>query len=441
MSGAASSARSISAHAVARVLREGVTLDAALKDALAAADPKLFASVRSLSYGAVRGYFRHEALLGELLSAPVRSLDFLVRAILSVALFELEDQRSPEYAVVDAAVQTAKATDAMRASGLINAVLRRYLRERKVLDAQLSRRPSIRHAAPIWLADRFRADWPVRWTQLLAASDSQAPMWLRVNSRMGNTAAYLEELSAAGIAAAAEERVPYAIVLDSPCDVGELPGFAQGRVSVQDLGAQCVAFLLALEPKLRVLDACAAPGGKAALIAEREPHLSKLVTLDIDPKRLARVRDNLRRGSLDADVLSGDAADPAQWWDGTAFDRILLDAPCSGLGVIRRHPDIRLRKSPSDIDKLPALQSRLLGALWPLLAPGGRLVYVTCTVTRSENRDVVAAFLASTPDAALVPVETWEGWPGFGEADPYGRQILPGEAGADGFYYAALTKA
>src|ERR1700684_770297 len=193
----AGSARSVAAHAVARILREGVTLDAALKDALAAADPQLAPSVRSLSYGAVRGYYRHEAILGRLLSAPVKSLDHLVRALLSVALYELEDERTPEYAIVDAAVQTAKATDAVRASGLINAVLRRYLRERKGLDAEIASRPAARHAAPIWLADRFRADWPVRWTQLLAASDSHAPMWLRVNSRLASTADYLAQLQAA----------------------------------------------------------------------------------------------------------------------------------------------------------------------------------------------------------------------------------------------------
>jgi 16S rRNA (cytosine967-C5)-methyltransferase len=423
------------------VLREGVTLDAALKDALAAADPKLFASVRSLSYGAVRGYFRHEAILMKLLSTPVRSLDFLVRALLSVALYELEDERTPEYAVVDAAVQTAKATDAVRASGLINAVLRRYLRERKTIDVEIARKPATRHAAPIWLADRFRADWPVRWTQLLAASDSHAPMWLRVNSRQTSTSAYLDELAVAGIAARAEERVPYAIVLDSPCDVNELPGFSTGKVSVQDLGAQCVVFPLGLAPNQRVLDACAAPGGKTALIAEREPGLQKLVAVDIDPHRLARVRENLSRGTLSAQVVAADSVRPGEWWDGEPFDRILLDAPCSGLGVIRRHPDIRLRKSPSDIDKLPALQLKLLNASWNLLAPGGRLVYVTCTVTRSENHDVIAAFLAATTDAALLPVEAWQGWPGLGEADEFGRQILPGEAGADGFYYAALTKA
>jgi 16S rRNA (cytosine967-C5)-methyltransferase len=440
MSATAGSARSLAAHAVARILREGVTLDAALKDALAAANPKLAPSVRSLSYGAVRGYYRHEAILGRLLSTPVRSLDFLVRALLSVALYELEDERTPEYAVVDAAVETAKITDAARAAGLINAVLRRYLRERKSLDADIARNPATRHASPVWLADRLRADWPVRWTQLLAAGDAQAPMWLRVDCRRITTDAYLEKLREAGIGARAEARVPTAVALDSPCDVQDLPGFAQGLVSVQDLGAQCVAFPLGLAAGQRVLDACAAPGGKTALIAEREPQLSKVVAVDIDPQRLARVQENLSRGQLRAELITGDLRLPASWWDGVPFDRILLDAPCSALGVIRRHPDIRLRKSPSDIDKLPQLQARLLNSAWTMLASGGRLVYATCTVTRSENRDLVAAFLRSTPDATVLPAEGWEGWPDFGEADEFGRQILPGEAGADGFYYAALTR-
>ena len=440
MNNPAAGARSVAAHAVARILREGVTLDAALHDALAATPAGLGPSVRSLSYGAVRGYYRHEAILSRLLSQPVRSLDLLVRALMSVALFELEDARTPEYAVVDAAVKAAKATDAARASGLVNAVLRRYLRERKTVDADIARNPALRHASPIWLADRFRADWPVRWTQLLAAGDAQAPMWLRVDGRRAATESYLEKLREAGLGARAESRVPLAIALDAPCDVHELPEFDQGLVSVQDLGAQCVAFPLELAPGQRVLDACAAPGGKTALIAEREPALARLVGVDIDPQRLTRVQENLVRGDLRAELMPGDLREPDAWWDGVPFDRILLDAPCSALGVIRRHPDIRLRKSPSEIDKLPLLQARLLAASWRMLAPGGRLVYATCTVTRSENRDVVAAFLAGTPDAGIVPPESWPGWPGFGEADGFGRQILPGEAGADGFYYAALLK-
>ena len=440
MSNTAAGARAVAAYAVARILREGVTLDAALRDALAAAPPALVPAVRSLSYGAIRGYFRHEAILGKLLSQSVRSLDLLVRALLSVALFEIEDARTPEYAVVDAAVSTAKATDARRASGLINAVLRRYLRERKALDVEIARNPATRHAAPVWLADRYRADWPVRWTQLLAAGDTQAPMWLRVNSRLATTDEYLERLRFAGIGARAEARVPYAVALDTPRDVQELPGFGEGMVSVQDLAAQCVVFPLALAAGQRVLDACAAPGGKTALIAEREPLLASLAAVDIDPQRLSRVRENLERGALEAELIVNDAAAPDAWWNGVPFDRILLDAPCSALGVIRRHPDIRVRKSPAEIDRLPLLQARLLTSAWRMLATGGRLVYATCTVTRSENRDVITAFLEGTPDANIVPAEHWAGWPGFGEADGCGRQILPGEAGADGFYYAVLTK-
>jgi len=437
---AAAGARARAAYVLARILRDDVTLDAALHDALGATHSELAPAVRSLSYGAVRGYFRHEAILARVLSQPVRSLDPLVRSILSVALYELEDALTPAYAIVDAAVEAAKATDAARAAGLVNAVLRRYLRERTVIDPEIARNPALRHAAPVWLADRMRADWPVRWTQILAAGDTQAPMWLRVDSRRATAEEYVERLRAAGIGARTEPRVPFAVLLDAACDVHALPGFGEGVVSVQDLGAQCVAFPLALGPDMRVLDACAAPGGKACLIAERAPRLAQLLALDLDPSRLAKVHDNLRRGNLDAVVLQGDAGAPADWWDGRPFDRVLLDAPCSALGVIRRHPDIRLRKSPAEIDRLPAAQARLLAAAWRLLAPGGRLVYATCTVTRSENRDVVAAFLASTADAEIAPADSWNGWPDLGIADELGRQILPGEAGADGFYYAALNK-
>jgi 16S rRNA (cytosine967-C5)-methyltransferase len=439
MAAGAAGARSVAAHAVARILREGVTLDSALEDALGGAPPALVPPVRSLAYGAVRGYYRHEAVLGRVLSQPVRTLDALVRALLSVALFELEDARTPAYAVVDAAVDTAKATDAARAGGLINAVLRRYLRERAAIDTAIAGNPATRHASPAWLAERLRADWPVRWTQMLAAGDAQAPMWLRVAAKTP-VDEYLEKLAAAGIVARIEPRVPGALVLQTPCDVHELPGWAGGLVSVQDLGAQCAAFPLDLRAGQRVLDACAAPGGKTALMAEREPQLAELVAVDLSPARLERVRDNLERGGLKARLIAGDAGDPASWWDGVPFDRILLDAPCSALGVIRRHPDIRLRKSPADIDKMPAIQARLLAAAWSMLAPGGRLVYATCTITRSENRDLLAAFVQATGDAAACPAQAWGEWPGLGEDDGIGRQIIPGEAAADGFYYAALDK-
>lgn len=440
MSSASASAREHAAQAVVRVLEHGVTLDAALQNVLAGVPAELVPAVRSLSFGAVRGFHRHEAILGRLLSQPVKSLDSAVHAVLSVALFEIEDARTPDYAVVDAAVRTVKATEAARAAGLVNAVLRRYLRERGSIDDAIALDPAKRHASPGWLAERFRADWPSRWMEILAASDTHAPMWLRVNRRHSTAEGYLQTLKRAGIPARLEPRVPQALVLESPRDVGELPGFAQGIVSVQDLGAQCVAFPLRLEPGLKVLDACAAPGGKTLLMAEREPGLARLTAVDVDAVRLERVRGNLQRASLHADLKAGDAAAPAGWWDGTLFDRILLDAPCSALGVIRRHPDIRLRRRPSDIDQLPALQGRLLRACWQMLARGGVLVYSTCTLTRSENGAVISAFLGDAPEAAVVPARDWPGWPGLGEDDEFGRQILPGEAGADGFYYAAVTK-
>jgi 16S rRNA (cytosine967-C5)-methyltransferase len=435
----ATSPRSLAAHAVAQVLGARATLDAALEAALERAPAASWAaSVRSLAYGAVRGFHRHEALLAHLLSRPAKSLEPAVRALLSVALFELEDACTPEYAVVDAAVTAAKSVG--HAGGLVNAVLRRYLRERAVLDARIAADPIARHASPKWLAERLRADWPSQWTQILAAIDAQAPMWLRVDSRSGTAQDYVERLRAAGIESRLEERVPYAVELAQPRDVAELPGFAAGLASVQDLGAQCVWFALDLAPGQRVLDACAAPGGKTALIAEREPRLAKLTAVDLDTKRLVRVRENLARGNLQADVVAGDAGRPESWWDGTPFDRILLDAPCSALGVIRRHPDIRLRRTPTELARMPPLQARLLGGAWQLLARGGRLVYATCTLTRSENSELIRAFLAAQADAAVVPPGQWRGWPDLGEADDMGRQILPGEAGADGFYYAALTK-
>jgi 16S rRNA (cytosine967-C5)-methyltransferase len=438
MSSAPLDARALAAQVTMRVLRERVTLDSALEAALAEAPRAVAAAVRSLSFGAVRGFYRHEAILRRVLTQPGKSLEPLVRAILSVALFELEDARTPAYAVVDAAVSTAKA--AGRSAGLINALLRRYLRERDSLQADIVRDPAARYAAPEWLAQRLREDWPDHWTDILARSDAQAPMWLRVNARHGTAADYVATLRQAGIEAVAEPRVPQAVLLTTPCDVGEVPGFADGAVSVQDLAAQCVAFPLKLEPGLKVLDACAAPGGKTALIAEREPGLARLVAVDVDGRRLRRVRENLECGRLAAELLHGDAAAPDGWWDGVPFDRILLDAPCSALGVIRRHPDIRLRRSPQELVKMPALQTRLLDAAFGMLARGGRLVYATCTLTRRENGGLIRAFLDRTADAAVVPIEDWGGWPGLGQPDSIGRQILPGEASADGFYYAALTK-
>lgn len=436
----ANSARAWAAHTLAAVLAEDITLDAALERVLGAVPVELHAAVRSLAYGAVRGYFRHEALLSHLLRKPLPASAHLPRALLSVALFELEDANTPQYAVVDAAVDAARELRLHKLTGLINALLRRYLRERSSLDPELARSPAVRHAFPDWLAQLIRADWPVSWTRILAASDCKAPLWLRVNARQSTGASYLEELRAHGMHAHLQPEVPHAVVLEKARDVRELPGFAEGRVSVQDLGAQCVAFPLALEAGQRVLDACAAPGGKTALIDERQPDLAGLYALDLDGERVNRMQAGMTRVGCGARILCADATRPQTWWDGRPFDRILVDAPCSALGVIRRHPDIRLRRKPGDIDRFATRQLALLRALFALLATGGRLVYATCTVTRRENRDTVRELLACTPEAVVVPPGQWAGWPGWGENDEYGVQILPGEAGSDGFYYAALEK-
>jgi 16S rRNA (cytosine967-C5)-methyltransferase len=431
--------RLLAAEALARVLDAGQTLEQVFPTVLAGADRETAAACRSLAFGATRGFFRHEAILRRLLDRR-GGLTTLVRALLSVALFELEDGKTPEYAVVDAAVGAAKTAAKSKMGPLVNAVLRRYLRERAQIDAQIAADPIARYAAAPWMAELLRRDWPEQWRDVLAASDCRAPLWLRMHPLQTSAVEYQRTLQAIDRVACIEPRVPLAIRLQTAGDVTELPGFRNGAFSVQDLGAQCALSPLDLAPGQRVLDACAAPGGKTCLIAAAEPRLASLVAVDVDASRLERVRENLLRCGFKAELHAGDAAYPSSWWDGQVFDRILLDAPCSALGVIRRHPDIRLLRRKSDIAAMAQTQSRLLDGSWPTLARGGRLVYATCTWTHEENHDVIAAFLARTKDADLIEPRQWQAWPGFGTAGGIGRQILPGEAGADGFYYACLTK-
>ncbi len=412
-----------------------------IADSLRAGAYSWRAAASSLSYGAVRGWYRYAAILGRILSRPIDSLAPAAHAVLCVALFELEDEQTPPYAVVDAAVDTMRHMGLARMAGLCNAVLRRYLREREHIAAMLQQDPAAQFACPAWLAAQWRREWPGHWRQFLSSSDAKPPLWLRVNQRRIRPGEYLEQLRNAGIEAVESENVPGAVLLPQPRRVDELPGFLQGLASVQDVNAQLAAIPLALASGQRVLDACAAPGGKTGLIAERAPALEALTAIDHDAARLEKVRENLARLHVGAQVFCADAGAPTHgWWDGTPFDRILLDAPCSALGVIRRHPDIRVRRTPHDLDRFAASQLRLLIGAWPLLARGGRLVYSTCTVTWRENREVLAAFVACTPDAAILPVSAWTNWPSLGICDDFGVQLVPGEAGGDGFYYAALVK-
>jgi 16S rRNA (cytosine967-C5)-methyltransferase len=341
----------------------------------------------------------------------------------------LQELRIPPHAAVSSTVDAAALLGHRAAAGLVNAVLRRFQREREPLARNLAQVPVARFSHPPWFIDAVRSDWPDAWTAILDANNEPAPMWLRVNQLRTSRAAYLERLEAAGIAAVAAEDVATAVRLLEPRSVEALPGFAAGEVSVQDLAAQHAATLLDLQPGQRVLDACAAPGGKTGHILEACPGLAEVWAVDRDATRLDKVADNLRRLELTAKLVAGDATTPTEWWDGRPFERILLDAPCSAVGVIRRHPDIKVLRRPQDVARVVTLQQQLLRALWPLLAPGGRFVYATCTVLKRENDEQIAAFRSA--EAAIDPAPA---------ATESSLRLLPGEAQGDGFYYAWLLK-
>jgi 16S rRNA (cytosine967-C5)-methyltransferase len=427
-------ARTEAVRVLARVLA-GESLDAALPESDARlADPRDRAQLRAIAFAALRRPFRYRTLAARLL-ARSRPKPLLEAAIVA-GLAQIEDQLGPVHAIVDGSVG---ALTALRESHLVpvaNAVLRRFLRERDGLVAALPDDDQQRFQHPRWLIESLGRDWPDDAPAILAANNVPAPLWLRVNRRRATRDQVRLELAAAGITATVDSALPDALRIDERLAPQALPAFIEGRVSVQDSSAQWIVELLDLAPGLRVLDACAAPGGKTCHIAEREPGLAALLALDIDPTRVARIDASLVRLGLTASTRTADALQPADWWDGMRFDRILIDAPCTGTGVIRRHPDIRLLRRPGDVAALAARQDALLDALWPLLAPGGRLVYATCSVLAAENVERVTAFLSRTPDALAIDAVP----AAFGRVVAVGRQRLPGEHGGDGFYAAVLGR-
>ncbi|HKK04591.1 MAG TPA: 16S rRNA (cytosine(967)-C(5))-methyltransferase RsmB [Gammaproteobacteria bacterium] len=428
--------RGAAVQALTAVLARGRSLTAALPPALAAlGEGRDRAQAQALAYGVLRWYPRLDAILAQLLQRPLRNKDIDVRCALLIGLYEVLYQRTPDHAGVSEAVGLAGRLGKPWARGLVNGVLRSFLREREAIAARADGEAAARLAHPAWLLDALRADWPDRWEAIAAANNEPPPMTLRVNARRDNRDSYLEALTDAGLPARPHPHAPMALTLDEPCPVEALPGFAEGRVSVQDAAAQLAAELLDPQPGERVLDACAAPGGKSAHILERQPELGELVALDVDPDRLTQVEQTLQRLGLVATVRAGDAAEPASWWDGRPFDRILLDAPCSATGVIRRHPDIKVLRRASDIDALVERQRCIIKGVWSLLRPGGILIYATCSVLRRENAAQISDFLRQQADAAHRDIAaTW------GHAADAGRQVLPGEDGMDGFFYACLQK-
>lgn len=425
-SSAGTALRVAAARLELRVVQDRAPLEAVLGDA-AGFDARDVGTLRALVTGAVRWHHRLEWQRAQLLDRPLRPRDALLGALLRIGLFQLQGLRVPDHAAVSATVDAAVSLGLARAKGLVNAVLRRFLREREALDARMEHAPEALFSHPRWLLGRLRHDWPEAWPSVVAANNELPPMWLRVNRLRANRADYLRQLAEAGISAEPSVELPDAVLLAEPMPVAELPGYAEGLVSVQDAAAQFAVTLLQADPGMRVLDACAAPGGKSAHILERCPGLHELVALDRAPARLETLRANLDRLGLSATVVAGDATAPEAWWDGQSFDRVLLDAPCSASGVIRRHPDIKVLREEADVETAVDTQRQMLASLALLLKPGGRIVYSTCSVLCAENQQQIGRFLEGT-----------------GHRGPAGprclseRQILPGEANMDGFYYACL---
>jgi 16S rRNA (cytosine967-C5)-methyltransferase len=431
--------RAAAATVIDAVVSHGESLDAALGREEARIPEADRSQLRLFSYGTLRRYWRLGDWLAALLERPLRARDSKIGALLAVGLFQLSETRIPDHAVVKETVEAARRLRRPTHARLVNAVLRRFLRDR-IAEAP----PSSDEAAydhPQWLLDVLAADWPDEWQAIVTANNERAPMWLRVNARHGTAQDYLGRLRADGMDGTLSGHARQAVRMSEAVPVSKLPGFGEGQVSVQDAAAQLAAPWLLEGIGGRVLDACAAPGGKSGHLLEAGQGRIALTCLDSDGVRLGDVAENLTRLRLDATLVEGDASEPQAWWDGELYEAILVDAPCSATGVIRRHPDIKLLRRPSDIAGLAARQSRILDALWPLLAPGGRMLYATCSVLAEENGEVVQRFLDTHTDAGEEQALHNSNIRDVMRPKAPGYQVLPGANGMDGFYYAALRKA
>jgi 16S rRNA (cytosine967-C5)-methyltransferase len=430
--------RAAAASLVAATLHEGRSLDDLLAD-----DPDTGSArglKRSLAYGTLRWHFRLDAILRRLADRSPDRMPPTLRAVIEVGLFQLLSGETAAHAAVAETVNATRTLGHARAAGFVNAVLRRFQRERDAVLAEADADLAVRTAHPHWLVAMLERDRPEDAVAILEANNEHPPLWLRVNRKRWTRAECVAGLEAAGFRVERHAIAPDAVRIEPAVDVRQVPGFADGKVSVQDAAAQLAVELLAPGAGERILDACAAPGGKTCHVLERVDGPCPVTALDVSEARLGRVRESLARLGLEAEVLAGDAGSPAGWWDGRPYDRILLDVPCSATGVIRRHPDIKVLRRAGDIPALARRQGQLLRSLWGLLAPGGTLLYTSCSVLRAEDEAVVEAFLAATPAAADRTPEATRDWPSRPpEAGP-GYLVRPGEAGMDGFYYACLTK-
>ncbi len=428
--------RALAAQVLAPLLRQHGSLSTHLPDHLAHCPERDRALLQQLCYGTMRELFRLEQLAERFLRKPFKQQDLDIQALLLVGLWQLRSSRIPAHAALNETVDACTALNKPWAAKLLNAILRRFQREQEEAEKALASNEMFQWNHPQWMISKLQHNWPDHWQSILQANDTQAPMTLRVNKRLLTRESALQKLADASITAAACLFSDDGIRLDKAMDVADLPGFAEGELSVQDEAAQLAAGLLAMSDKQRVLDACAAPGGKLCHLLEQNAHLQDVVAIELEPERAQRIHDNLHRLGLqlECEVLTNDATS-RDWWDGRPFDRILIDAPCSGTGVIRRHPDIKLLRRGEDIAALAKVQLSILANLWIMLKPGGRLVYATCSIFGQENERVIERFLQQQSDALHKPIEAE-----WGETRPFGRQLFPHIDGHDGFYYAVLDK-
>lgn len=427
--------RAKAAKTLSRLLKQEGSLASLLQRGDNPDDQQSFPLLQEIIFGTCRWYFQLDAILEQLLSKPLKAKDNDVRCLLLIGIYQLHHLRVPEYAVVNETVGATKILKKDWAKGLTNAILRGFIREQETLVANALKKPQGQYSHPKWFIKRLQAAWPTQWQQTLENNNLRPPMTLRVNTLKVSREQFLASLADVHIIAAAGTLADTSVYLEHACPVHEIPGFDDGLFSVQDEASQLIPPLMDLASGQRLLDACAAPGGKTCHMLESGFEFSSVLALDNDARRLERLHENLERLQLTAEVKTGDAGETAQWWDGQGFDRILLDAPCSATGIIRRHPDIKLLRHDSDIPKLQLIQAHLLETLWACLAPGGLLLYSTCSVLPEENSYIVENFLQEHPDAKVEGIQAQ-----WGVECPTGRQLLPQEGGNDGFFFARLRK-
>lgn len=428
-------ARTVAAKSICQVIYHGRSLTDVLNSEMVITLPDNEKSlVKNICFGSLRWHYQLSALVNILIPKPIKKKDKDIECVIRIGLYQIIYQQTPDHAAVNETVAAAKPLKKPWSRGLINGVLRSYLRDKENLLEQSRKTASSAYNFPDWLLGKLKKAWPNDWKAIIEASNNRAPMTIRVNLSRNSREEYLQALLQNEIHAKISTEVNSAIVLNSPISVDQLSGFFRGDSSVQDAAAQLAAMLLDCKPHMRVLDACAAPGGKTGHILELDSTL-KVTAIDSDPSRLTRVKENLDRLNTKANLVEADANKLSNWYDNQAYDRILLDAPCSATGVIRRHPDIKVLRQADDIKALVKQQNKLLENLWSILKPGGELLYATCSILPEENDKQINNFLDQQTNAEVIPIKASWGIP-----QKYGRQIFPGTADMDGFYYCLIKK-